>query len=42
MGGGASLNYELSGAKFNDLDVVTFSHFHVDHSADFPALVKGA
>ncbi len=42
MGGGASLNYELSGAKFNDLDVIAFSHFHVDHSADFPALVKGA
>jgi len=42
MGGGASLNYELSGAQFNDLDVVAFSHFHVDHSADFPALVKGS
>jgi ribonuclease BN (tRNA processing enzyme) len=42
MGGGASLNYELSGAKFNDLDVVAFSHFHVDHSADFPVLVKGS
>jgi len=42
MGGGASLNYELSGAKFNDLDVVAFSHFHVDHSADFPVLIKGS
>jgi len=42
IGGGASLNYELSGAKFNDLDVVAFSHFHVDHSADFPVLVKGS
>ncbi len=42
MGGGASLNYELSGAKFDDLDVVVFSHFHVDHSADFPVLVKGS
>jgi len=42
IGGGASLNYELSGAKFNDLDVVAFSHFHVDHSADFPTLVKGS
>jgi len=42
MGGGSSLNYELSGAKFNDLDVVLFSHFHVDHSADFPALIKGS
>jgi len=42
MGGGASLNYELSGAKFNDLDVVAFSHFHIDHSADFPVLIKGS
>jgi ribonuclease BN (tRNA processing enzyme) len=42
MGEGASLNYELSGAKFNDLDVVAFSHFHADHSADFPVLVKGS
>ncbi len=42
MGGGASLNYELSGANFNDLDVVAFSHFHVDHSADFPVLIKGS
>lgn len=42
MGGGASLNYELSGAQFNDLDVVAFSHFHVDHSADFPVLIKGS
>jgi len=42
MGGGASLNYELSGADFNDLDVVAFSHFHVDHSADFPVLIKGS
>jgi ribonuclease BN (tRNA processing enzyme) len=42
IGSGASLNYELSGAKFDDLDVIAFSHFHVDHSADFPALVKGA
>ncbi len=42
MGGGSSLNYERSGAKFEDLDVVAFSHFHVDHSADFPVLIKGS
>lgn len=39
-GSGSSLNYEKSGAKLNDLEVVAFTHFHVDHSADFPALVK--
>jgi ribonuclease BN (tRNA processing enzyme) len=42
MGDGASLNYELSGAKFNDLDIVTFNHFHADHSAYFPVLVKAS
>ena len=42
MGGGSSLNYETAGANFEDLDVVAFSHFHVDHSADFPALIKGS
>ncbi len=42
MGSGSSLNFERSGAKINDLEVVAFSHFHVDHSADFPALVKAA
>lgn len=41
-GGGSALNYEHSNAKFDDLDVVLFSHFHVDHSADFPAFVKGS
>lgn len=39
-GAGSSLNYEKSGAKLNDLEVIAFTHFHVDHSADFPALVK--
>ncbi|MFZ6723352.1 MBL fold metallo-hydrolase [Undibacterium sp. Ji49W] len=41
FGSGAALNYEKSGANPADLDVVLFSHFHVDHTADFPALVKG-
>ena len=42
FGGGASLRFEQSGASINDLDAVLFSHFHVDHSADFPALVKAS
>ncbi|MFZ6875004.1 MBL fold metallo-hydrolase [Undibacterium sp. Di27W] len=41
FGSGAVLNYEKSGANPVELDAVLFSHFHVDHSADFPALVKG-
>ncbi|MFZ6743990.1 MBL fold metallo-hydrolase [Undibacterium sp. JH2W] len=41
FGSGAALNYEKSGANPAELDAVLFSHFHVDHSADFPALVKG-
>lgn len=26
----------------SQLDVILFSHFHVDHSADFPALIKSS
>ena len=42
MGGGASLNFERAGARIEDLDVVLFTHFHVNHSGDFPALLKAA
>jgi ribonuclease BN (tRNA processing enzyme) len=42
MGGGAALRFEQSGASVNTLDAVLFSHFHVDHSADFPALIKAS
>lgn len=41
FGSGAALNYEKSGAIPEDLQAVLLSHFHVDHTADFPALVKG-
>lgn len=41
FGSGAALNYEKSTAKPEDLQAVLLSHFHVDHTADFPALVKG-
>ena len=40
-GAGSMLNYEKSKANPNDLSVVLFSHLHVDHSAEFPALIKG-
>lgn len=41
-GPGSSLNYEKSGAELNDLQTIAFSHFHVDHSADFTTYIKGA
>ena len=38
-GGGSALRFGESGAQMSDLDVFLFSHFHVDHSSDFPALI---
>src|SRR5579863_2104827 len=38
-GGGSALRFGESGAQMSQLDVVLFSHFHIDHSGDFPALV---
>jgi len=39
-GGGAFLRFGEAGARFDDLDFVGLSHFHTDHSADLPALLK--
>ena len=41
-GGGSALRFGESGATMSQLDVILFSHFHVDHSADFAALVKSS
>jgi ribonuclease BN (tRNA processing enzyme) len=38
-GGGSALRFGESGAQMSKVDAVLFSHFHVDHSGDFPALV---
>jgi ribonuclease BN (tRNA processing enzyme) len=38
-GGGSALRFGESGAQMSDVDVMLFSHFHIDHSGDFPALV---
>jgi len=38
-GGGSALRFGESGARMSQVDVFLFSHFHVDHSSDFPALV---
>lgn len=42
MGPGSLLNFERSGARVADIELILLSHLHVDHSADLPALVKGA
>jgi ribonuclease BN (tRNA processing enzyme) len=41
-GGGSALRFGESGALMSQLDVILFSHFHVDHSGDFPALIKSS
>lgn len=41
-GGGSALRFGESGARVADFDAVLFSHFHSDHSADFPVLVKSS
>ena len=38
-GSGSSLRFGESGAQMSQVDVFLFSHFHVDHSSDFPALI---
>jgi ribonuclease BN (tRNA processing enzyme) len=42
LGGGAMLRFGETGARIADLDVILFTHLHVDHSADLPALVKAS
>lgn len=41
-GGGSALRFGESGAQMTDLDVLLFTHLHVDHSADLPALIKSS
>jgi len=38
-GGGSALRFGESGAQMSQLDVLLFTHYHVDHSGDFPTLV---
>ena len=42
MGAGSMLNYERSGARIEDLELILLTHLHVDHSSDLPALVKAS
>ena len=41
-GGGSALRFGQSGANVKDLCAVVFTHLHVDHSSDFPALIKAS
>jgi ribonuclease BN (tRNA processing enzyme) len=41
-GGGSALRFGESGATMSQLDLMLFTHFHIDHSADFPALIKSS
>ena len=41
-GPGTVQRFKKSGARFEDVVAILFTHFHVDHSADFPAYIKGS
>src|ERR1700758_3787545 len=41
-GGGSALRFGESGAQMSQPDVLLFTHLHVDHSADFVALIKSS
>jgi len=40
-GPGSLQRFKQSGAQFEDLSLFLFTHFHVDHSADLSAYIKG-
>ena len=42
VGGGAALRFGESNARIEDLAAILFTHLHVDHTADFPALIKSS
>jgi len=41
-GGGSALRFGQAGAHVAQLDAVMFTHLHIDHSADFAALIKSS
>jgi ribonuclease BN (tRNA processing enzyme) len=41
-GGGSAVRFGESGAQMSQPDVILFTHFHVDHSGDFSALIKSS
>jgi ribonuclease BN (tRNA processing enzyme) len=42
IGGGAALRFGESEARIEDLDAILLTHLHIDHTADFPALLKSS
>lgn len=40
-GPGTVQRFKKSGANYEDVDLMLFTHFHADHSADFPAYIMG-
>jgi ribonuclease BN (tRNA processing enzyme) len=38
-GGGSALRFGQSAARVAQLDVIVFTHLHIDHGTDFPALM---
>lgn len=40
-GGGTYLRFGQSGAKLEDVTLIGITHFHTDHVADLPAILKG-
>lgn len=42
MGPGTMVEFDRSHARVEDLDLLLLTHFHVDHSADLAALIKGS
>ncbi len=41
-GPGSLQNFKRSGADFRDIRAILYSHFHVDHSLDFPGYIKAS
>lgn len=41
-GGGSALRFGQAGAHVAQLDAVLLTHLHIDHTADFPALIKSS
>jgi ribonuclease BN (tRNA processing enzyme) len=42
IGGGAALRFGESKARIEDLDAILLTHLHIDHTADFAALMKSS
>lgn len=40
-GPGSLQRFKQAKANFRDVDMMLFTHFHADHSADFPSYIKG-